>query len=137
MTVMIEFDKQSIAELVRHMKLAHANDVELQVGSDCFHLHLPHNSFFAKEKADEGGGADFIRSLAVGRFTRQHPLHRMNAIEEGAPFDVGQLVGYICAGHILRPVCANSNGYLYKFLCKPGDFVSYGTPIAQIEGHHQ
>lgn len=75
--------------------------------------------------------AETITAPHMGLFLPEHPS---STREAALPRLVrrGEIIGYLKAGALLRPVVAPSNGVLSRRLAPKGALAGYGTPLFEL-----
>ncbi len=74
---------------------------------------------------------EVVTAAHAGIFRATHPL---SVTTQPLPRNVeeGEILGYLQAGPVLRPVTAPSRGMLVRLLAAEGEAVGYGTPLFQV-----
>lgn len=72
-----------------------------------------------------------IVAPAPGRFRQVHPLDDAPRFAEGDAIRAGDIVAFIEANGVLKPVVATADGTLGKALVSDGAPVGWGTPLYQ------
>jgi len=75
--------------------------------------------------------AETIAAPHIGLFLPEHPS---STREAALPRLVrrGEIIGYLKAGALLRPVVAPSDGVLSRQLTPKGELAGYGTPLFEL-----
>ncbi len=75
--------------------------------------------------------AETVTAPHIGFFLPEHPSSQKNA---ALPRLVrrGEVIGYLKAGALLRPVVAPSDGVLSRQLAPKGVLAGYGTPLFEL-----
>ncbi len=72
-----------------------------------------------------------IVAPAPGRFRQTHPLDDAPHLAEGDDIRAGDIVAFVEANGVLKPVVATADGTLGKALLSDGTAVGWGTPLYQ------
>lgn len=118
-----------IAELVEHMHSLGVAEIEIADGDEMLRVALPE----AVEPPARTTISDptIIAATACGIFFLGHPA-REAALSIGTRLEVGEVVGVIATGPLLRPVSAPAAGTLTRVLCEPEQRVDFGTPLLAL-----
>lgn len=74
-----------------------------------------------------------IVAPAPGRFRQTHPLGDAPRLAEGDAVRTGDIVAFVEANGVLKPVTATADGRLGKALVSDGTAVGWGTPLYQTQ----
>jgi biotin carboxyl carrier protein len=72
-----------------------------------------------------------IVAPAPGRFRQAHPLDSAPRFSEGDAIRAGDVVAFVEANGVLKPVVATADGTLGKALLSDGAPVGWGAPLYQ------
>lgn len=75
--------------------------------------------------------SETLRALHIGVFRATYPLDA-DAAELPRLIRRGEIIGYLKAGALLRPVLAPSDGVLSRQLVAEGVLVGYGTALFEL-----
>ncbi|MBA3042558.1 MAG: acetyl-CoA carboxylase [Alphaproteobacteria bacterium] len=123
---------ESVLELMRRHGIA-----EFEYQDDTRHVVASGGEVFeVGQRAEEPAApaprrAETVAAPHIGLFLPEHPS---SAKDAALPRLVrrGEIIGYLKAGAVLRPVVAPSDGVLSRQLARTGALVGYGTPLFEL-----
>lgn len=123
---------QSVLELMRRHGIA-----EFEYQDDTRHVVASGGEVFeGGQRAEEPAApaprrAETIAAPHIGLFLPEHPS---STREAALPRLVrrGEIIGYMKAGAVLRPVVAPSDGVLSRQLAPKGALAGYGMPLFEL-----
>jgi biotin carboxyl carrier protein len=134
MTEMGGMSYDAIERTVRQLERAEVATFEYQDETLCLRLTLGSANpvqaiagIKAKKPPETG------RTSAAGIFTSRHPVSNEDAMASGTPVRVGQIVGYVQVGPVLRPVTASRDGVIGRRLVDNGTLVGWGQPLFELQ----
>ncbi|MBV2183647.1 MAG: hypothetical protein KUL88_03770 [Rhizobium sp.] len=123
---------ETVLELMRRHGIA-----EFEYQDDTRHVVASGGELFeVGQRAEEAAvpsprRAETISAPHIGLFLPEHPS---STREAALPRLVrrGEIIGYLKAGTVLRPVVAPSDGVLSRQLAHEGELAGYGTPLFEL-----
>ncbi|PPJ47975.1 acetyl-CoA carboxylase [Rhizobium sp. KAs_5_22] len=123
---------QSVLELMQRYGIA-----EFEYQDDTRHIVASGGEVFeVGQRAEEPAApaprrAETVTAPHLGFFLPEHPSSTKDA---ALPRLVrrGEIIGYLKAGALLRPVVAPSDGVLSRQLAPKGALAGYGTPLFEL-----
>lgn len=114
---------EEIEAIVQSLDGRGVDAVEISVGTA--HLKLR----FGAER--QSTARPEIVAPAPGRFRQTHPLDGAPRYSDGDVLRAGDIVAFVEANGVLKPVVATADGTLGKALLSDGAAVGWGTPLYQ------
>lgn len=86
----------------------------------------------AQPSAASAPHAETITAPHIGIFLKAHPLDSKDAALPRLVWQ-GEIIGYLKAGGLLRPVAAPSEGVLVRCLVDAGTLVGFAAPLFEVQ----
>lgn len=117
---------EEIEAIVRRLDDAGVDAADIRVGSARLRLRFSATAPAAPPERRR------LAAPAPGRFCPLHPLDDTPRFADGDAVPAGEVVAYVEASGLLRPVTAPTDIILGRCLVEPGAAVGWGTPLYEL-----
>ncbi|MBS0223220.1 MAG: hypothetical protein JSR91_21015 [Proteobacteria bacterium] len=123
---------EQIIEILTRMQAAGVVSLTASGPGWSLQLRLPEEMRSSTPTSTATPQMSIAMSPSVGMLIRQHPLQREPATSRGQVVAHDEILAFVAAGLLYRPVTAPVAGQVVDCLVEHGELVEFGTPLFRI-----